>query len=242
MPSETQVGCARPARALAQRQVVLGRAAFVAVSLDRHLSTSGTASAASALAWSTALRRRRSSSPLSKLEEHRLQRRVPVQVVERRRARSCPPGTGSGGIGSGLGDRLGRRRRARGRLGRGAGGGGGVGRATGGCLLAAAPASVSDQEARLDHGGRRAARANLHGVSPSVTASSGTSPACNCCRPGVICRRPLPSRPIVKICVLPARVDVNARCRPLGANAGLSLVPSPNVICRTCAASPARRS
>ena len=33
----------------------------------------------------------------------------------------------------------------------------------------------------------------------------------------VICRRFLPSRAIVKICDLPARVDMNARCRPLGA-------------------------
>ena len=30
----------------------------------------------------------------------------------------------------------------------------------------------------------------------------------------------------------PFRVDMNARCLPLGAQAGLSLVPSPNVICR----------
>jgi hypothetical protein len=31
---------------------------------------------------------------------------------------------------------------------------------------------------------------------------------------------------------LPARVDMNARWRPFGDHAGLSLVPSPNVICR----------
>src|SRR5437879_6812322 len=43
----------------------------------------------------------------------------------------------------------------------------------------------------------------------------------------------LPSRAIVKICVLPARVEENARCRPLGDQLGLSLLPSPNVNWRT---------
>src|SRR5207253_5253090 len=45
----------------------------------------------------------------------------------------------------------------------------------------------------------------------------------------VICVSPLPSRAIVKICTFPARVEVKARCRPFGANAGLSLLPSPFV-------------
>src|SRR5918993_3007305 len=45
----------------------------------------------------------------------------------------------------------------------------------------------------------------------------------------VNCLRSLPSRAIVKICTFPARVDENARWRPFGANAGLSLVPSPKV-------------
>ena len=46
--------------------------------------------------------------------------------------------------------------------------------------------------------------------------------------------RPFPSRPIVKICLLPVRVEVNARCRPVGENAGLSFDPWPSVICVTC--------
>src|SRR5262249_35036173 len=50
----------------------------------------------------------------------------------------------------------------------------------------------------------------------------------------VIWRMSLPSRAIVKICDLPARVDMNARCRPLPDQVGLSLVPSPKVNCRTC--------
>ena len=50
----------------------------------------------------------------------------------------------------------------------------------------------------------------------------------------VICCRFLPSRSIMKICALPARVDVNATCRPLGENAGLSLLPIPSVIVRVC--------
>src|SRR5882672_4210217 len=45
----------------------------------------------------------------------------------------------------------------------------------------------------------------------------------------VTCRRFLPSRSMRKICSLPARVDVNARCRPFGENAGLSLLPTPSV-------------
>src|SRR6185436_14780250 len=45
----------------------------------------------------------------------------------------------------------------------------------------------------------------------------------------VIWRRFFPSRSIRKICSFPARVDVNARCRPLGENAGLSLLPMPSV-------------
>src|SRR6266498_1972881 len=49
----------------------------------------------------------------------------------------------------------------------------------------------------------------------------------------VNCLRSLPVRAIVKICFLPARVDVNAMWRPLGANAGLSFEPSPNVNWRT---------
>ena len=49
----------------------------------------------------------------------------------------------------------------------------------------------------------------------------------------VICFRFLPSLAIVKICDLPDRVDMNARWRPFGANAGLSFVPSPKVSCRT---------
>ena len=39
----------------------------------------------------------------------------------------------------------------------------------------------------------------------------------------------LPSRAMVKTCALPARVETNARWRPFGANAGLSLLPSPLV-------------
>src|SRR4029453_16141194 len=45
-------------------------------------------------------------------------------------------------------------------------------------------------------------------------------------------RTSLPSRAMVKTCVLPDRVEVNTRWRPLGAKAGLSLLPSPNVSCR----------
>src|SRR5262249_61389933 len=48
----------------------------------------------------------------------------------------------------------------------------------------------------------------------------------------VICRRSFPSRATVKICVLPARVELNAICRPFGEKHGLSFVPSPNVNCR----------
>jgi hypothetical protein len=43
----------------------------------------------------------------------------------------------------------------------------------------------------------------------------------------------LPSRAIVKICVFPERVELNAICRPFGEKHGLSFVPSPNVSCRT---------
>jgi hypothetical protein len=35
-----------------------------------------------------------------------------------------------------------------------------------------------------------------------------------------------PSRFTVKICASPVRVDVNARCRPFGAQLGLSFKPS----------------
>src|SRR4029453_13452240 len=52
---------------------------------------------------------------------------------------------------------------------------------------------------------------------------------CSFFPPLVICRRARPSRAIVNTCFLPERVDVNAMCRPLGAKAGLSFVPSPNV-------------
>src|SRR5262245_32253811 len=45
-------------------------------------------------------------------------------------------------------------------------------------------------------------------------------------------RTSLPSRAIVNTCVLPDRVDVKTMWRPLGANAGLSLLPSLNVSCR----------
>ena len=45
-------------------------------------------------------------------------------------------------------------------------------------------------------------------------------------------RTSLPSRAMVKTCVLPDRVEVKTRWRPLGAKAGLSLLPSPNVNCR----------
>src|SRR5687767_13495475 len=48
----------------------------------------------------------------------------------------------------------------------------------------------------------------------------------------VTCRRSLPSRAIVKICSLPARLETNAMCRPFGANAGLSLLPIPSVTVR----------
>ena len=43
---------------------------------------------------------------------------------------------------------------------------------------------------------------------------------------------PEPSRWIVKICSLPARVDVNATWRPFGENAGLSLLPMASVSAR----------
>ena len=50
----------------------------------------------------------------------------------------------------------------------------------------------------------------------------------------VICRSPLPSRAIVKICILPSRDEMNAMCRPLGEKVGLSLVPRPSVSVRFC--------
>ena len=49
---------------------------------------------------------------------------------------------------------------------------------------------------------------------------------------GVCVSSPLPLMPslaMVKICDLPDRVDMNARCLPFAANDGLSFVPSPNV-------------
>ena len=52
-------------------------------------------------------------------------------------------------------------------------------------------------------------------------------PAC------VTCFRFFPSRAIVNTCDFPDLVDMNARCLPLGDHDGLSLVPSPNVNCRT---------
>jgi len=48
----------------------------------------------------------------------------------------------------------------------------------------------------------------------------------------VICRSPLPSRAIVKMCILPSRDEMKAMCRPFGENVGLSLVPTPSVSVR----------
>ena len=94
-------------------------------------------------------------------------------------------------------------------------GGGGAGRATGGAFLP-----------QRDRGRQRNRRQDsLQSVAPSSSLQLSFG------RPvrlfvvadrWSICLRSLPVRAIVKICFLPARVDVNAMWRPLGANAGLS--------------------
>jgi len=111
--------------------------------------------------------------------------------------------------------------------------GGATGRATGGFFFAHAPAALMRMRRAITLVIRRICMliSFLH-ARPEGRAYCG-----DCDQFGyrfmpslVTCRRSSPLRLIVKICSLPARVDVNARWRPFGANAGLSLLPMPLVI------------
>ena len=158
---------------------------------------------------------------------------------------SSSTGSGDTGIGSltGVGG-------AGGRVAVDAGGGGVVGRATGGFLSEHAPAaSISTASARTGRFGRdlriRIACplivAMLVDQSLIRQASWAAWSPCYWDQFGAVllpvlvsCLTSLPSRATLKICDRPARVDMNAMCRPFGAKAGLSFEPSPYVSCRTC--------
>ena len=117
-------------------------------------------------------------------------------------------------------------------------GGGGIGRATGGCFFPHAIAHMTATSITINP-----TRLIVVSTSPFSNAQLTNSPThaltnspIHFDQSGmklfptfVICRRFWPVREIVKICDLPDRVDMKARCRPFADHVGLSLVPSPKV-------------
>ena len=195
---------------LAERQIVFGRAPLVAMAFDGDLPRREPLRT-SALAC-------RAAGRPSRLPARRARKKIGLSGESRLRSSSDFEPTGVFGHGSG-GTGAGRNR---------TGGAGGRRPPRGRRLAAAAatdapPAAASCRTPRPPIPARSGSCAASHaGRSPRRCLLFVRRPGAQCDQSGVkllpifvIYVRSLPSRPTVNTCPLPARVDVNARCRPL---------------------------